>query len=48
MWLLLMFRSQSEDSTVRECNAKMRSEAEHIRDFIVLHYALNERYGDPF
>ena len=25
-----------EDSTVREYNMKMRSEAEHIRDFIVL------------
>jgi len=49
MWLLLMFPDlEIEDSTVREYNAKMRSEAEHIRDFIVLHYALNERYGDPF
>jgi tryptophan halogenase len=37
-----------EESTVREYNTKMRSEAEHIRDFIVLHYALNERHGDPF
>jgi tryptophan halogenase len=49
MWLLLMFPDLSiEASTVREYNAKMRSEAEHIRDFIVLHYTLNERYGDPF
>ena len=49
MWLLLMFPDlEIEESTVREYNAKMRSEAEHIRDFIVLHYALNERNGDPF
>ena len=49
MWLLLMFPDLSiEESTVREYNTKMRSEAEHIRDFIVLHYALNERHGDPF
>ena len=49
MWLLLMFPDHViEDSTVREYNTKMRSEAEHIRDFIVLHYTLNERYGDPF
>jgi tryptophan halogenase len=49
MWLLLMFPDLSiEESTVREYNTKMRSEAEHIRDFIVLHYVLNERHGDPF
>ena len=49
MWLLLMFPDLAiEESTVREYNTKMRSEAEHIRDFIVLHYALNERHGDPF
>ena len=49
MWLLLMFPDLSiEESTVREYNTKMRSEAVHIRDFIVLHYALNERHGDPF
>jgi len=49
MWLLLMFPDLFiEESTVREYNTKMRSEAEHIRDFIVLHYALNERHGDPF
>ncbi|NCG06016.1 MAG: tryptophan halogenase [Gammaproteobacteria bacterium] len=49
MWLLLMFPDLCiEESTVREYNTKMRSEAEHIRDFIVLHYALNERHGDPF
>ncbi|MEC7074954.1 MAG: tryptophan halogenase family protein, partial [Pseudomonadota bacterium] len=35
MWLLLMFPDLSiEESTVREYNTKMRSEAEHIRDFI--------------
>ncbi len=49
MWLLMMFPDVTiEESTVREYNSKMRSEAEHIRDFIVLHYTLNERVGDPF
>ena len=49
MWLLMMFPDFNiEESTVREYNTKMRSEAEHIRDFIVLHYTLNERHGDPF
>ncbi|MEE4204495.1 MAG: tryptophan 7-halogenase, partial [Halieaceae bacterium] len=31
-----------------EYNHKLRVEAEHIRDFIVLHYHLNERHGEPF
>ena len=49
MWLLLMFPDACiEPSTVNEYNRTMRSEAEHIRDFIVLHYTLNQRYGDPF
>ena len=33
---------------MQEYNTKLRAEAEHIRDFIVLHYTLNERHGDPF
>ena len=49
MWLLLMFPDkQIEPSTVEEYNTRMRTEAEHIRDFIVLHYIANERHGDPF
>jgi tryptophan halogenase len=49
MWLLLMFPERGiHSSIVDEYNAKMRLEAEHIRDFIVLHYHLNERFGDPF
>jgi tryptophan halogenase len=49
MWLLLMFPDPViEKSTIKEYNLRIRSEAEYIRDFIVLHYAANERYGDPF
>ena len=49
MWLLLMFPEQGiDDALVREYNHKLRSEAEHIRDFIVLHYRLNARHGEPF
>ena len=49
MWLLLMFPEMGiDDATVREYNKKLRTEAEHIRDFIVLHYRLNQRVGEPF
>ncbi len=49
MWLLLMFPEAGiNDSTRQEYNSKLRREAEHIRDFIVLHYHLNERHGDPY
>jgi tryptophan halogenase len=49
MWLLLMFPEMGiDDATVREYNTKLRTEAEHIRDFIVLHYRLNERTAEPF
>ncbi len=49
MWLLLMFPEQGIDNAlVAEYNGKLRSEAEHIRDFIVLHYRLNCREGEPF
>ena len=49
MWLLLMFPEQGiDDALVNEYNRKLRSEAEHIRDFIVLHYRLNAREGEPF
>ncbi len=49
MWLLLMFPEQGiDDALVNEYNQKLRSEAEHIRDFIVLHYRLNNRDGEPF
>jgi tryptophan halogenase len=49
MWLLLMFPEQGiDDALVKEYNQRLRSEAEHIRDFIVLHYRLNARQGEPF
>ena len=49
MWLLLMFPEQGiDDALVKEYNQRLRSEAEHIRDFIVLHYRLNAREGEPF
>jgi len=49
MWLLLMFPDTNiEGSTVNEYNQRIRSEAEYIRDFIVLHYTVNERHGEPF
>ena len=49
MWLLLMFPEMGiDEATVREYNKKLRIEAEHIRDFIVLHYRLNQRNGEPF
>jgi tryptophan halogenase len=49
MWLLLMFPEQGiDDALVKEYNQRLRSEAEHIRDFIVLHYRLNARHGEPF
>ena len=49
MWLLLMFPDPLiEQSTVRQYNNQIRTEAEYIRDFIVLHYTANERYGEAF
>ena len=49
MWLLLMFPDLClSDAAIEEYNTKLRAEAERIRDFIVLHYAANERVGDPF
>lgn len=49
MWLLLMFPDPFiEKSTVTQYNNQVRSEAEYIRDFIVLHYTANERFGEPF
>ena len=35
-------------ASVDEYNQKLRAESERIRDFIVLHYIANERFGDPF
>ena len=49
MWLLLMFPEMGVDEAlVAEYNGKLRREAEHIRDFIILHYHLNGRHGEPF
>ena len=49
MWLLLMFPDLAlSEAAIDEYNTKLRAEAERIRDFIMLHYAANERVGDPF
>ncbi len=49
MWLLLMFPDPVlSKASIDEYNQKLRSEAERIRDFIVLHYIANEREGDAF
>ena len=49
MWLLLMFPDPLvENTTIAQYNKQVRSEAEYIRDFIVLHYTANERHGEPF
>lgn len=49
LWLLLMFPSDAILESVRnEYNAKMRREAERIRDFIVMHYHLTERDDTEF
>lgn len=49
LWLMLMFPSQGiADSVRNEYNTKLRREAEHIRDFIVLHYHLTERDDTEF
>jgi tryptophan halogenase len=49
MWLLLLFPDPLiEKTAVTQYNKQVRSEAEYIRDFIVLHYTANERYGEPF
>ena len=48
-WFLLMFPDcVIEQSTINEYNHRIRTEVEYIRDFIVLHYTVNERYGEPF
>jgi tryptophan halogenase len=48
MWLLLMFPERGvREVLVQEYNARLRAEADCIRDFIVLHYHLNERHGEP-
>ncbi len=49
MWLLLMFPDPVlSKASIDEYNQKVRTEAERIRDFIVLHYIANEREGDAF
>ncbi|MEY3008333.1 MAG: hypothetical protein RI942_2675 [Pseudomonadota bacterium] len=49
LWLLLMFPNGGVTDAVRnEYNAKLRREAERIRDFIVLHYNLTERDDTEF
>jgi tryptophan halogenase len=47
--LLLMFPSQGvKQSDIDEYNVQTKEEAEHIRDFIILHYNLTERKDTPF
>ena len=47
--LLLLFPSaEIQQSTIDEYNDQTKEEAEHIRDFIVLHYHLTERKDTPF
>ena len=37
-----------QPSTVQEYNAQSKKEFEQIRDFLILHYVLNNREGQPF
>lgn len=47
--LLLLFPAQGiTQSNIEEYNQQTKEEAEHIRDFIVLHYHLTERHDSPF
>lgn len=49
IWLLLMFPDQGiSPSVVDQYNATLQREAEHIRDFIVLHYHVTERDDTEF
>ena len=49
MWLLLMFPHQGiTESVVNEYNATLKSEADRIRDFIILHYHVTERDDSDF
>jgi tryptophan 7-halogenase len=47
--LILMFPHRGEvEERRREFNRAAIAEYDYIRDFIILHYAANERQGDPF
>jgi tryptophan halogenase len=49
MWLLLMFPDgEISPSVVDQYNATLRREAEHIRDFIIMHYHVTERDDTEF
>ncbi len=49
MWLLLMFPHQGiTRPIVEEYNATLQKEAQHIRDFIILHYHVTERDDTEF
>jgi tryptophan halogenase len=49
LWLLLMFPYRGiTDSVVEEYNATLKREADHIRDFIILHYHVTEREDSEF
>ena len=48
-WLLLMFPHRGiTPSVVDEYNATLRREADHIRDFIIMHYHVTERDDSEF
>lgn len=47
--LINNFPTRTENPHVRaEVNLRNREHQEHLRDFIILHYALNKRIGEPF
>jgi tryptophan halogenase len=49
LWLMLMFPHQGiTPSIVEEYNAKLKDEAHHIRDFIIMHYHVTERDDSEF
>ena len=47
--LLASFPTREALPAIRDVvNAEQRAHWEHVRDFIILHYALNRRHGEPF
>lgn len=49
MWLLLMFPHQGITASITDqYNATLQREAEHIRDFIIMHYHVTERNDSEF
>lgn len=47
--LINNFPTRNDNPRLRdEVNRRNREHQEHLRDFIILHYALNKRYGEAF